>query len=91
MTYLGRVGDRLTTWTKAHERLVDAWAGLYRTGARRRRPPHTLESWIAAKFKLPYACVADLTVAQARQARRCLRAWEYGAGFDALPLRRKTP
>ncbi len=74
------------TWTRAHERMVDAWVDLYRIGASQRRPPRSLESWIGAKFKIEYPVIADLTVAQCRQARRCLRAWRH---WDGVAMHRR--
>jgi hypothetical protein len=67
------------TWSRSHERLIAAWVALHHAHARRglaQSASPRLGEWTFRKFgeRIP----ARLTIAQARQARRCLNAWRAG-------------
>lgn len=78
--------DPKPPWTRAHERLMRAWELLHQAHARRGFDgPRSLGDWCLAKFGVRVP--RRLTVAQARQGRRCLNAWR--AGMEGLrPFRR---
>lgn len=72
-------------WTRSHERLIAAFERLHAACAKRGiTGPSALGSWLDRTFKVKRA--RDLTVAQARCARRRLNAWRACLeGYVALP------
>lgn len=78
------IREDMMVFTRVHMRLVDAWLDLYMIQIGRGATLRTLNSWLGAKFG-PEVNMDTLTVPQARQARRCLRAW---AWFDIGSFRK---
>lgn len=63
------------TWTRAHQRCLEAAAVLCLAGSSSQRN-WSFGEWLKRNFGV--STVAGLTIAQARKARRSLNAWRAG-------------